>query len=133
MITISNEQIPAKVYQELRRITGLSPKSDKATEIGLRHTLHSVLLKEQEEYIGMGRIIGDGGCFCQIVDICVHPQWQGRGLGRLIMEDLMKFIQSDLPDSCYISLIADGEAYHLYEKFGFSDTLPKSKGMFFLK
>jgi hypothetical protein len=47
------------------------------------------------------------------------------------MEKLMEFITNELPTSCYISLIADGDASFLYEKFGFKDTMPESKGMYY--
>lgn len=130
MIHCSNEQIPAKVYQNLRIQSGLSAKTDVATEIGLKHTLHFTCLKnEMDEYIGMGRVIGDGGTACQVVDICVLPTYQGKGLGKMIMEDIMRFIEEKLPSTCYISLIADGEASELYKKYGFEDTLPLSRGM----
>lgn len=81
----------------------------------------------------MGRIIGDGGAFCQVVDICVLPNWQGKGIGKLIMQDVISFIENKLPESCYISLLADGDASRLYEKYGFEYTFPKSKGMFIKK
>jgi hypothetical protein len=41
----------------------------------------------------------------------------------------MDYIHQTLPDSCYINLIADGDARHLYEKFGFADVAPASIGM----
>lgn len=115
-------------YRRLRKTCGLSEKSQEAAEIGLPNTLFSVTLEENEEVIGMGRIIGDGGTFVQVVDICVHPNYQGKGLGKTIMHELMKYIQK-LPNSCYVSLMADGDASHLYEHFGFEEVYPKSKGM----
>ena len=33
----------------------------------------------------MGRVIGDGGLFFQVVDIAVEPAHQGRGLGKAIV------------------------------------------------
>lgn len=129
-LTIVSQKIPVEVYQHLRVICGLSPKTREASEIGLKHSLHTVVIKDQEEIIGMGRLIGDGGCFCQIVDICVHPSRQGRGIGKMIMQNLTDYIRVNLPESCYISLIADGDAAFLYEKFGFKDTRPASKGMY---
>lgn len=78
----------------------------------------------------MGRLIGDGGCFCQIVDICVDPNYQGLGYGKIIMGNIMNYAKEKLPSTCYISLIADGEASFLYEKFGFKDTSPQSIGMY---
>lgn len=129
-IKVINGQIPFETYQKLRVRCGLSAKSDEATKIGLSNSIHSVMLTSNDEIIGMGRIIGDGGCFCQIVDICVHPDFQGKGLGKLIMENLTQFIHKTLPKTCYVSLIADGDASFLYEKYGFRDTLPVSKGMY---
>lgn len=129
-LTIIENTIPIETYKKLRVSSGLSAKTTEAAEIGLANSLHSVMItKEDNEVIGMGRIIGDGGCFCQIVDICVLPEYQGQGIGKLIMENLMSYIKNKLPESCYISLIADGDADKLYAKYGFKDTMPKSKGM----
>ena len=130
-LAISNEQIPMKIYQNMRITCGLSPKTDKAAQLGLDNSLFSVMIKKEETIIGMGRIIGDGGCFCQVVDICVLPENQGQGIGKIIMQQISDFITTQLPKSCYVSLIADGDAAFLYEKFGFKDTLPASKGMYF--
>ena len=109
---------------------GLSAKLDEACEIGLNNSLYSIMLKEGEKVIAMGRVIGDGGCFCQVVDICVVPEKQGKGIGKIIMKNISAFIKTKLPKSCYTSLIADGDAAYLYEKFGFKDTMPASKGMY---
>lgn len=54
---------------------------------------------------------------------------QRKGLGNLIMQDMIRFIESKILNSCYISLTADGEACKLNEKYGFKDTFPKSKGI----
>lgn len=123
-------QIPVEIYRTLRSETGLSDKSTFAAEKGLPNSLYSVLVYKKDEAIGMGRIVGDGGCFCQIVDVCVLPKFQGYGVGKVIMEHLCKYIQDSLPPSCYISIIADGDAHNLYSKYGFKDTLPNHKGMF---
>lgn len=130
MINITHTIIPVDIYRHLRVASCLSAKLHEAAELGLKNSLHSVLLRDDAgNALGMGRVIGDGGCFCQVVDICVLPEWQGRGLGKIIMEDIIAYIAT-LPESCYISLLADGEAYRLYEKYGFKDTLPLSRGMF---
>jgi len=78
----------------------------------------------------MGRIIGDGGCFCQVVDICVLPAYQGQSIGKMIMQNIADFIYTQLPPTCYVSLLADGEAYRLYAQYGFKETYPESRGMY---
>ena len=128
--TIIENELPAETYRHLRVISGLSAKSIEASEKGLPNSLFTVLLKKGKQSIGMGRVIGDGGCYCQVVDICVHPEFQGQGLGKQIMHAISNYIRKNLPESCYVSLIADGDAAFLYEKFGFRDTLPASKGMY---
>ncbi len=119
-------------YRFLRETCGLFPKSEKAATIALKNSLCSVVVLDTDsknEVIGMGRLVGDGGCHCQIVDICVLPEHQKRGLGKLIMTMLNDFIERELPSSCYVNLIADGDAYDLYAKYGFEPVWPKSRGM----
>lgn len=116
-------------YCRLREASGLSPKSEDAAVAGVAGGLFAVTLRDEGKAIGMGRIIGDGGCHYQIVDIAVLPAYQGQGWGAAIMERLMQWIDANVPDTGYISLIADGDAKHLYAKYGFQDTAPASIGM----
>ncbi|WP_168208462.1 GNAT family N-acetyltransferase [Janthinobacterium tructae] len=122
--------IPAiATYQLLRVAAGLSAKSTEAAAKGLPNSLFAVQVLLGDEVVGMGRIIGDGGCFFQVVDIAVLPAHQGKGLGKLIMREIRQFIDSDVPESAYVSLIADGQAQDLYAQFGFRHTAPASVGM----
>ncbi len=123
-------KLSPSIYRAMRIACGLSPKSHEAAEIGLRNSLYTVSIENHETTIAMGRVIGDGGTACQVVDICVLPHLQGQGLGKEIMSHIMKFINTQLPSTCYVSLIADGNAKYLYEKFGFKDTMPDSTGMY---
>ena len=116
-------------YQQLRVATGLSAKTTEAAAKGLPHSLFAVQVLHGDAVVGMGRVIGDGGCFFQVVDIAVLPAHQGKGLGKLIMREIMQFIETEVPESAYISLIADGQAQDLYAQFGFQHTAPASVGM----
>jgi ribosomal protein S18 acetylase RimI-like enzyme len=122
--------VPAiDAYRRLRVATGLSAKSVEAAAAGLPNTWHGVTVQHGAETVGMGRVVGDGGCFFQIVDICVLPEHQGRGLGKLIMAELTAELERRAPAGAYVSLIADGDARHLYARFGFTETAPESVGM----
>jgi GNAT superfamily N-acetyltransferase len=116
-------------YRRLREEAGLSPKTLEAAERGLPNTIFAVQVLAGDEVVGMGRLIGDGGCFYQVVDIAVLPQHQGRGLGKTIMGEIASFIEREVPESGYVSLLADGKAYRLYQQFGFVLTAPASVGM----
>jgi GNAT superfamily N-acetyltransferase len=119
-------------YRRLRVVAGMTPKSEEAARRGLPNTLYGVSLLRDGEVVGMGRIIGDGGCFFIVSDIVVVPELQGRGLGRRIMVALDDWLRANVPESAYVNLVADGDAKHLYAKFGFVDTAPHSINMEYL-
>ncbi len=116
-------------YRSLRTRSGLSGKTEVAAARGLPGTLFAVQVLCGEEVVGMGRVIGDGGCFYQVCDIAVLPEHQCRGLGKRIMQAISDYIDSEAPESAYVSLIADGKAQDLYAQFGFVHTAPASAGM----
>jgi len=116
-------------YVRLRAASGLSPMSPAAAAQGLPNSLFAVQVVHAGEVIGMGRVIGDGGCFYQVVDICVLPAHQGRGVGKRIMGAISAWLRGALSDTGYVSLIADGDARKLYAQFGFVETAPASVGM----
>lgn len=124
------EELPSvEQYQQLRLATGLSPKSAEAATRGLAGSWYGVTIWHGGMVVGMGRVIGDGGCFFQIVDIAVLPAHQGQGLGRRIMAALMERLEAHAPATAIVTLLADGDAQHLYRKFGFELSAPASVGM----
>ncbi|AXE32725.1 N-acetyltransferase [Chromobacterium phragmitis] len=122
-----------ETYRRLRAESGLSPKTEEAARRGLAGTLFAAQIVHDGQTVGMGRVIGDGGCFYQVVDIAVLPAHQGRGLGKRIMAAICGYIDREAPASAYVSLIADGDARHLYAQFGFEPTAPRSEGMALFK
>lgn len=119
----------AETFLFLRRAGGLSGYTPEAAARGLPNSLFSVLLEEDGKIIGMGRVVGDGALVIHIVDIVVVPEYQGKGYGRLIIEEIMNFIDRTVPDTAYVNLLADVPADKLYAKFGFEETGPKTIGM----
>jgi len=128
-IDVSYEIPNAQEYNNLRIVSGLSPKDEVASEVGLKNSIFIVTLRDSEKLIGMGRIIGDKGCFYHIVDIAVAPSYQGNGLGKRIMSEIDTYLENNIPKNSYVSLIADIPADELYKKFGFEYSAPKSIGM----
>jgi GNAT superfamily N-acetyltransferase len=115
-------------YRALRVAAGLSPKSHEAATLGLPHTVFGVSIRDGRRLVAMGRLIGDRGCFLQVVDIAVVPDRQGQGLGKAVMAELDAWLHANA-QGAYVSLIADGQAHRLYAQFGFTVTAPRSVGM----
>ncbi|WP_338719630.1 GNAT family N-acetyltransferase [Devosia sp. XK-2] len=116
-------------YLRLRVAAGLSPKTREQAEKGLPNSWFGVSVVQGGATIGMGRVIGDGGTAFQIVDIALEPAHHGKGLGKAIMQALMDRLNAEAPQGAYVSLIADGDAKHLYAKYGFEPVMPASIGM----
>jgi len=116
-------------YVGLRDLAGLSPMTLEAARIGLPNSVAALTLRKDGLLVGMGRVIGDGGMFFQVVDVAVHPDHQRRGLGRIIMQNLMEQLKAAAPAGAYVSLIADDGADRLYREYGFTPTAPRSIGM----
>ncbi len=109
-------------YVRLRNEAGLGLKSPAAAAKGLPNSLFAITVVHEGEAVGMGRVIGDGGCFLEVVDIAVVPEHRGRGLGRRIMQEVMGFIEGNALPGAYVSLITDSPAF--YERFGFRRSAP---------
>jgi len=124
------ERFPgAEDYCRLRAQAGMAPRTIEAAQRGLPNTLYGVSLLCDGEVVGMGRVIGDGACFFIVVDIAVTPALQGQGLGKRIVGALDDWLRANAPPSAVVSLVADGDAKHLYAKYGFVETTPHSVNM----
>mgnify|MGYP000851155439 FL=1 len=117
----------AEDFCRLRAIAGLSPRNLDAAKKGLPASCYAVHILHKGIPVGMGRVVGDGALNFEVVDIAVDPNFQGKGLGRAIMEHIMGWLSKNAWDGTYISLVADVPA--LYEKFGFQYVSPACEGM----
>ncbi len=131
MLNQKNELPSVDEFQQLRIDCGLSPRSLSAAEKGLPNSLFATTVREGDRLVAMGRVVGDGGCNFEVVDIAVHPKFQRQGIAQNIMAAIMTYLNEAAPDSAYVSLIADDHSPALYRKYGFKPTAPNSIGMAF--
>jgi ribosomal protein S18 acetylase RimI-like enzyme len=128
-LVFRTETPAADEYCNLRKIAGLSTKTIAAAERGLPNSLFATTVRHGRTMVAMGRVVGDGGCNFEIVDMAVHPDYQQQGLGTKVMASIMEYIEENALPSAYISIIADDHSPALYQKFGFRPTTPRSIGM----
>ncbi|PJK16199.1 GNAT family N-acetyltransferase [Chryseomicrobium excrementi] len=102
----------------------------EVAEASLRNSVFSVIIKDNNKVIGMGRIVGDGAIYYYIQDIVVHPKYQGYGIGKEIMNTLMSYIENNAPNKAFIGLFASEGKVDFYEKYHFKDYSPNMTGMF---
>lgn len=115
-------------HARLRDAAGMTPFPAASAPAGLAASWFAVTARAPSgEAVGMGRLIGDGALFLQVVDIAVDPAHQRRGIGTAILRRLLEHVDRHAPDA-YVSLVAEPAGRALYRRFGFVDVAP-SLGM----
>ena len=124
------KRIPSvKEYNFIRSAAGLSKKDVRTAKKGLKNSLFSVCAYVGDELVGIGRVVGDGGVYFQIVDLAVLPGHQGKSIGSSIMTELMKYVSKNARSGSFISLFSNKNLAEYYKKFGFELRSSDSPGM----
>ncbi len=116
-------------YQQLRTTTGWDPVTDQAVEQAMRNTEFGVCILHENEIVGTGRIIGDG-IYYYIQDVIVMPEFQGQGVGKLIMDELGKWLNERTDTYAFVGLMAAKGTTEFYQGFDFQKRPEEGPGMF---
>lgn len=109
-----------KEYNELRQLVEWPTFDPLLAKEGLSNSIFAVvILNENDLVLGMGRIIGDKAIYLHIQDVIVRPQFQGKGIGKLIMNELLKYIDKLGGSNTNIGLMSSVGREDFYKSFGF--------------
>ena len=92
-----------------------SAKKPKELMLALRNSHTLVVARSSGKLVGIGNAISDGHLVVYYPHMLVHPNYQGKGVGRLMME-AMQTVYSSYHQQM---LTADGDAIKFYENLGF--------------
>ncbi len=131
MQNIFHEVPTVKEYLELREEAGLvTPAERDDIAAALSNSLFGVMLRgEDSGIVGMGRIIGDGGCYFQIVDVIVKPAFQETNAGDMLMFEILDYLHQNAPQEAQILVVSDLAGLQFYQKQGFKLIYPDYYGM----
>ena len=119
-------------YTRLRNLVGWWEVDENATGKALENSLFSVVSTEHGTVIGLGRIVGDGGLYFYIQDLIVHPEFQAKGLGKILMKELMSYITAKAKSGAFVGLMAAKGLEKYYEQFGFKARDKDAPGMYLI-
>jgi aralkylamine N-acetyltransferase len=97
---------------------GLSAQTVERTELAFRNSALTIFIYDKDILIGSGRAISDGVYQAGIYDIAVLPEYQGKGIGRIIMNELHNGLEG-----YNVILYARSTAINFYKKIGYSKML----------
>lgn len=121
----------ADEYRRLRREVGWEEVDPQAVAAGLEGALFSVCIESPEgEILGCARVVGDGGIYFYLQDIIVRPSYQGRGLGKRLMDATMDYVSAHARENSFVGLMAADGVAAFYRRYGFEDRPPGRPGMY---
>lgn len=128
-LTVSHEKtISPMQVQDLCASVGWSRRDPVLIAKALSFSLVVVSVWERDVMVGFARATGDQVFNATIWDVAVRPSYQKRGVGRLLMIELLKDLDSySIP---LITLYADPGTDGFYKRFGFYTDPSGVRGMF---
>jgi len=128
-IRISHDKcVPPHDVQDLCASVGWSRREPVLISRALMNSLAVVSAWDNGILVGFSRATGDHVFNATVWDVAVRPSHQRRGLGRLVMAELLK--ELDTYEIPLITLYADPGTDTFYRRFGFSTDPSGVRGMF---
>ena len=126
---IKNAVVSPDDYNELREKSGIgNKKSKKNAKIAIENSLFITSIYDGDKLIAMARVVGDGAISLVVTDVMVDSGYQKNGLGRVLMNEVSKYLDENYDEDSYIILLANTPYDKFYEKFNFIE-FPNKKGM----
>lgn len=118
---IKYNELTAEEYITLwETVWGTGPAIEQ-TKLAMEHTIFRVSIYDGENVIAMARMIGDLGLNYYIKDVVVRPEYQKKGLGKMLINELIKFVDDNgiKGTNIFVELCAVPDKIPFYERFGF--------------
>ena len=114
--------LTAEDFIRLKVATGFMNRPLDQVAKALENGLFNVSAVHNGEVIGMGRLVGDGAMYWYLQEIIVLPEYQGKGIGKSIVNRLIDHVKSTaMPGTgVEVGLTAVKGKEPFYEKLGFS-------------
>jgi len=114
------DNITPEEYNQLRNSVGWDSKDINVIEKALKNSAIIKKVMIDNETIGMARTIGDG-LYYLVVDVVVNKDYQGKGIGKILIEEIVKDIYNKMKEGQKVSinLMSMQGKEEFYEKCGF--------------
>jgi GNAT superfamily N-acetyltransferase len=121
-LTLKYNELNAEEFIDLWESVWNNAPSVEQTKLALDNTVFRISVFDNDRIVAMARMIGDLGLNYYIKDVVVRPEYQHKGIGRLMINELLKYIdENGIKDTdIFVELCAMPDKIPFYEKFGFS-------------
>lgn len=121
-LVIKHNELTAEEFILLWESVWDGSPSPEQTRLAMDHTLFRVSVFDGDTIVAMARVIGDLGLDYYIKDVIVRPEYQKRGIGRMMINEILQYINDHGVEGTdiFVELCAMPDKIPFYGKFGFS-------------
>lgn len=120
MIYKYNETVSAKDLSDLREAVGWNRMEDEYSN-PLMTSYYHIAVYEDGKLVGYIDSVSNGVTDAYIQDLMVHPDYQGKGLGTELMNQMIAYLKENR--IYIISVVFEESLKPFYDRFGFSSML----------
>ena len=120
MIYQYNEAVSAKALSDLREAVGWNRMEDEYNN-PLMTSYYHIAVYEDDKLVGYIDSVSNGVTDAYIQDLMVHPDYQGKGLGTELMNQMIAYLKENR--IYIISVVFEESLKPFYDRFGFSSML----------
>ena len=120
MIYQYNEAVSAKTLSDLRESVGWNRMEDEYSN-PLMMSFYHIAVYEDDKLVGYIDSVSNGVTDAYIQDLMVHPDYQGKGLGTELMNQMIAYLKENR--IYIISVVFEESLKPFYDRFGFSSML----------
>ena len=120
MIYQYNEAVSAKDLSDLRESVGWNRMEDEYSN-PLMTSYYHIAVYEDDKMVGYIDSVSNGVTDAYIQDLMVHPDYQGKGLGTELMNQMITYLKENR--IYIISVVFEESLKPFYDRFGFSSML----------
>jgi GNAT superfamily N-acetyltransferase len=99
-------------FCDIRKSIGWNELNPKQVERAINGSMFNVSVFDNDLCVGCGRIVGDGVLKGVLTDVMVRDNYQGKGVGKLIVTTLIKNLEES---------VKEGESFQLEASPTFSN------------
>jgi GNAT superfamily N-acetyltransferase len=116
-------RLPTAVeYLDLVEAVGWGKYHDHSlVEKKLAAPIFAVVAEDEEtkKAVGCVLLISDGGGFYYVKDLMVHPAWQNKRVGSMLMKALNDWLDQNAPKDSFVCLVTGERLANFYKQFDF--------------
>lgn len=119
---ILDNQLHTDDFIRLFASAGWGELPQDLVETSLANSYATFSVKREDKVIAMARLLGDGAMSFFLKDFVVEPEYQGHGIGRVLMTHVEEYISKQLKPGWngYLQLVSAKGKETFYQKLGYT-------------